>query len=56
MIHQLLQQIVRLYKHESANAATEYAVMLSLIIIVSIGAIVALGDKIAAVFQSISQV
>lgn len=36
---------------DAGNTATEYAVMLSLIIIVAIAAIAALGTKMVAVFE-----
>ncbi len=46
----------RLWDGDEGNTATEYAVMLSLIIIVSIGAIMSLSDKIVAIFNRISAI
>ncbi len=48
--------ISRFFCSEQGNASTEYAVMLSLIIIVSIGAITALGSKITAIFEAVSNI
>jgi Flp pilus assembly pilin Flp len=51
----VVRHIGFLYKQQDANSATEYAVMLSLIVLASFGAIVALGSKVAAVFQGFSE-
>ena len=40
-------------KSEDGPTATEYAVMLALIIVVAIGAITALGTKVSTVFANI---
>ena len=56
MITKLFRQIGRFVNQEQGNSATEYAVMLSLIVIASMGAILALGNKIAAVFESFNNV
>jgi Flp pilus assembly pilin Flp len=40
---------------QDANSATEYAVMLSLIVLTSLGAIIALGSKIVAIIQSFTE-
>ena len=40
-------------KSEDGPTATEYAVMLALIIVVAIGAITALGGKVSAVFSGV---
>jgi len=49
MIHRIRTFFVRFWVHEDANAVTEYAVMLSLIVLVALGAIMALGTKMADV-------
>lgn len=40
--------------NEDGPTATEYAVMLALIIIIALGAITALGSKVSAVFTNIT--
>jgi Flp pilus assembly pilin Flp len=50
----ILKHIGYLYKQQDANTATEYAFMLSLILLAIFGAVVALGSKVAAVFQNFS--
>ena len=40
-------------KNEDGPTATEYAVMLALIIIIALGAITALGTKVSSVFTNI---
>jgi Flp pilus assembly pilin Flp len=45
------RHIVRLVLEEDALAVTEYAVMLSLIVIAALGAITALGAKMNSVFR-----
>ncbi|HUU83090.1 MAG TPA: Flp family type IVb pilin [Phycisphaerae bacterium] len=40
-------------KSEDGPTATEYAVMLALIIVVAIGAITALGGKVSTAFSSV---
>jgi pilus assembly protein Flp/PilA len=39
---------------EDGPTATEYAVMLALIIIVALGAITVLGDKVSGIFTNVS--
>jgi Flp pilus assembly pilin Flp len=56
MVNKLIKHIGRVFKEQDANSATEYAVMLSLIVIVSLGAIMALGNKIVTIFQSFSNI
>jgi len=51
MLNQLLRHIDRLVSDEDGNAVTEYAVMLSLIVIAALGAITALGSRMVSVFQ-----
>jgi Flp pilus assembly pilin Flp len=52
MINKLFRHLRVLLRRQDANSATEYAVMLSLIVLASFGAIVALGQKIVAIFQT----
>lgn len=40
-------------KEESGATATEYAVMLALIIVIALGAISALGTKVSATFSTV---
>ena len=54
MINKLFKHLGFLLKQQDANSATEYAVMLSLIVLASFGAIMALGNKIVAIFQHLS--
>ena len=49
----LAKRIKSFLSEEEGATATEYAVMLALIIIVSIAAIGALGDKVSATFVNI---
>lgn len=49
----LAKRIESFLSEEEGATATEYAVMLALIIIVSIAAIGALGDKVSATFVNI---
>lgn len=41
---------------DDGNTGTEYAIMLSLIVIVALSGIMALSDKIVAVFERVSQI
>ncbi len=44
----------RFLRSEEGPTATEYAVMLALIIVVALAAITALGDKVTAIFEGIT--
>jgi len=46
--------IKRFLKSEDGPTATEYAVMLALIIVVALGAITILGTKVSTVFASVN--
>ncbi len=45
-----INHIVTFFKAEDAAAATEYAIMLALIVLAAVGAIGALGGKISGFF------
>jgi pilus assembly protein Flp/PilA len=47
-------QIRRFLASEDGPTATEYAVMLALIIVVALGAITALGTKVSTTFSNIN--
>ncbi|MFQ5429818.1 MAG: Flp family type IVb pilin [Phycisphaerae bacterium] len=49
----LLNRVKAFWKDEEGATATEYAVMLALIIVISLAAISALGDKVSDVFVDI---
>ena len=49
----LINRVKAFVKDEEGATATEYAVMLALIIIIAIGAISALGTKVSATFADI---
>ena len=49
----LLTKIQKFVKEEDGPTATEYAVMLALIIIVALAAIGALGSKVDAIFTNV---
>ncbi len=49
----LLKNIKRFVKEENGPTATEYAVMLALIIIVALAAIGALGSKVNTIFTNV---
>ena len=49
----LLENVKRFVKEENGPTATEYAVMLALIIIVSLAAISALGSKVNTIFTNV---
>lgn len=53
-MNRFVQQIKRFLKSEDGPTATEYAVMLALIIIVALGAISALGTKVSSTFSNIT--
>ncbi|MCK6485118.1 MAG: Flp family type IVb pilin [Phycisphaerae bacterium] len=48
-----LNRVKQFLKSEDGPTATEYAVMLALIIIIALGAISALGTKVSDVFTNI---
>ncbi len=52
-MHVLLHRLTSLAGSEDGTAATEYAIMLSLIVLGSVGACAALGKKIASVFDTV---
>jgi pilus assembly protein Flp/PilA len=54
MLHALRVQAIRFWKGEDGPTAVEYAVMLSLIIVVCLLAITALGTNANATFTSVS--
>ena len=49
----LLKRMKGFVREEEGATATEYAVMLALIIVISLAAISALGDKVSTVFVNI---
>lgn len=49
----LMQTMKRFLKSEDGPTATEYAVMLALIIIVALGAITLLGSKVNTIFTNV---
>lgn len=49
----VLARLRNLWTDESGPTATEYAVMLALIIIIALGAITALGTKVSSVFTNV---
>jgi len=53
-MNKMLQKVKELWISEEGATATEYAVMLALIIIVSIVAITLLGNKVNNTFQNIA--
>lgn len=50
----LLKRTQSFLRSEDGPTATEYAVMLALIIVVALTAIGALGDKVVAVFEGVT--
>ena len=50
----LIHEVRRFLREEDGPTATEYAVMLALIIVVSLAAIGALGSKVNAIFTDIN--
>jgi pilus assembly protein Flp/PilA len=50
----LIHRAKRFLASEDGPTATEYAVMLALIIVVALGAITALGSKVSTTFSNIS--
>jgi len=49
----LVKRVREFARSEDGPTATEYAVMLALIIIVAIGAITALGGKVQSIFTNV---
>jgi pilus assembly protein Flp/PilA len=49
----MLNRVKSFLRSEDGPTATEYAVMLALIIIVALTAITALGDKVNAIFTNV---
>ncbi len=49
----LINRVKAFWKDEEGATATEYAVMLALIIVIALGAISALGTKVSATFADI---
>ena len=49
----MLGQVKRFLKSEDGPTATEYAVMLALIIIIALGAITGLGTTVSGIFTSV---
>ncbi|APG25746.1 Flp family type IVb pilin [Syntrophotalea acetylenica] len=54
MKNMLLKKMRELVRSEEGATATEYAVMLALIIIVAIGAITLLGNRVEQTFNNIA--
>ena len=52
LMAKILNKMVAFFHDESGPTAVEYAVMVSLIIVVSIAAITALGSKVSSTFSS----
>ncbi len=53
--HVMREQFVRFIRSEDGPTATEYAVMLALIIVVCIAAISALGSRVNGVFNNVKE-
>jgi pilus assembly protein Flp/PilA len=53
-MNKMMQKVRELWISEEGATATEYAVMLALIIIVAIAAITVLGNKVNNTFQNIA--
>jgi pilus assembly protein Flp/PilA len=52
-MNRFLSRVKEFLKSEDGPTATEYAVMLALIIIIALGAISALGTKVSTVFTNV---
>jgi len=50
----VINRLKTFWQNEDGATATEYAVMIALVIIVCIGAVSALGDKVSQVFADAS--
>ncbi|MCG3136425.1 MAG: hypothetical protein HJJLKODD_00258 [Phycisphaerae bacterium] len=50
----LVNKVREFLKSEDGPTATEYAVMLALIIVVCLGAITTLGTKVSSVFEDVN--
>jgi pilus assembly protein Flp/PilA len=48
-----MKALVSFLREEEGATATEYAVMLALIIVIALGAITALGEKVSGTFSDI---
>ena len=55
MVNRFLTRVVDFVKREDGPTAVEYAVMLSLIIVVCLVAITALGQNASATFNTVAQ-
>jgi pilus assembly protein Flp/PilA len=55
MCSRMLHSVLEFLKREDGPTAVEYAVMLSLIIVVCLAAISVLGQKASATFDSVGQ-
>ena len=53
-MERVLAKLKSFFSEDSGATATEYAVMIALVIIVCIGAVSALGDKVSQVFADAS--
>ena len=51
----ILDWLRRFGEEESGETATEYAVMIALIVVVAIGAVSALGTKVSSIFVTAEQ-
>ncbi len=52
-MNQVFDQVKRFLKSEDGPTATEYAVMLALIIIIALGAITGLGGTVSTIFTNV---
>lgn len=56
MLSRIIRRLRRLlWEEESGATATEYAVMIALIVLVCIGAVSALGTKVSTIFVTAEQ-
>lgn len=53
-MYKMVERLKTFWRDEEGATATEYAVMIALVIIVCIGAVSALGDKVSQVFADAS--
>jgi len=53
-MYTMVERLKAFWRDEEGATATEYAVMIALVIIVCIGAVSALGDKVSQVFADAS--
>ncbi|NOT02394.1 MAG: Flp family type IVb pilin [Phycisphaerales bacterium] len=54
-MHQVIQRAKAFLKSEDGPTATEYAVMLALIVAVVIGAVTILGGKVKETFEGVTE-